>query len=155
LLDWISRLASDLILAKYNNAARVRMNNSSNCRYWIGLAGHQSLAAVNYATDTPNHKTVMFRYSAGTDTHVQAYVATDSSHRTVVDTGVAIKLSTVATISTNTPSASDTYIFVGFYSDNKKSRPAFAMSLLSIGLSLPECDDTACTRRSPFGNQSG
>jgi hypothetical protein len=35
----------------------------------------------------------MFRYSAGTDTHIQAYVATDSSHRTVVDTGVAIKLS--------------------------------------------------------------
>ena len=38
------------------------------------------------------------------------------------------------------------------FGSEKTSRPDFANRLLSIGTSLPECDDTECTRGPHSGN---
>lgn len=74
----------------YRFAARVRFNNTSNCRFWCGLLGHQSIAAANFATDSPNHKYAAFRFSSTPDTVIQAIVATSSGSQTVSSTGVSV-----------------------------------------------------------------
>jgi len=131
----------------YHYATRFRMNQTTNCRFWLGMLGHQSLSATNFATDTPNHKYAGFRYSAGTDSHIVAAVGIATAAQTVVDTGVAVDTTNsqlfeiirtgpigvvtgfvfkingtvVATITTNVPASSDTFGFVSFYGDNQNT----------------------------------
>lgn len=128
--------------SSYHYANRVRFNQTSNCRFWCGLLGKASNGTTAYATDTPNFKTVGFRFSAGTDSTIAAYVGTSSGAQTVVSTGVAVDAtnsqyfeilntgssfifkidgSQVAEISSNMPASSDNFAIVSYYADNKNT----------------------------------
>jgi hypothetical protein len=84
--------------AFYRLSARMAINQTTNARFWVGLACFNSsgtgsntaaiLGTTAYANDTPNKSTEAFRFSSGTDTHWQAVVITAGGSSTVVDTGV-------------------------------------------------------------------
>jgi hypothetical protein len=112
---------------------RLMTQTTTSTRYWIGYTDGSSgtFGGSGFSTDTPNGNLCMFRHSDGTDVNWKAYCSTDSTHFTVVDTGVAVSTTAsyifevgftpsfaptaanfylngnlVATISTNLPSAS-------------------------------------------------
>lgn len=84
--------------AFYRWSFRFSIGNTTNVRYWMGLACYNSTGAGNnalgitgttaYAADIPNKSTIGFRFSAGTDTHWQAVAAVAGGSQTTVDTGV-------------------------------------------------------------------
>lgn len=105
---------------------RVQLTSSTNQRVWLALTDSNSNTG-NLVSDTPDQNMVGFRYSTNAgDTNWMAYCGTDSSHQTVVDTGVTpdgaghifsitydsgtvtflIDGTSVATISTNLPATS-------------------------------------------------
>jgi hypothetical protein len=127
---------------------RLETQISTTARYWVGLmdvsAGECGSGNSAYTSDTPNRNYCAFRFSTTTDTTWKAVCATSNVAQTVVDTGVAINTSasvlfeiittptsaafsingtTVATITTNLPSAS-LAIADGFQADNKNSNTA-------------------------------
>jgi hypothetical protein len=73
--------------------------NTTNVRYWLGMTAFNTGGAgcstapprstTCYATNTPNTSALVFRYSAGTDTHWQA-VSINAGTATVTSTGVAV-----------------------------------------------------------------
>jgi len=107
---------------------KLRIVGQTDSRYWWGLSDQLGSAVESvFNSDTPAANFIGFRWSSSTDTNVQAVCQTDSSHQTLVDTGVApnsttpqsfgitvsgssivftINGTTVATISTNVPSNS-------------------------------------------------
>ena len=72
--------------------ARVRGNQTTNVRYWIGLLdGTVNLTnTAFFASDTPNQKYVGFRYSSTTDSVWKATAGTATANQTVVSTGVSV-----------------------------------------------------------------
>jgi hypothetical protein len=112
---------------------RLMTQTTTSTRYWVGYTDGSSgtFGGSGFSTDNPNGNLCMFRHSDGTDVNWKAYCSTDSTHFTVVDTGVAVSTTAsyifevgftpsfaptaanfylngnlVATISTNLPSAS-------------------------------------------------
>jgi hypothetical protein len=70
---------------------RIRMNNTTNARYWIGTtdgATGDFSGSAGLASDAPTRTMAAFRYSNGTDTNIQAVCAV-SGIQTVVNTGIA------------------------------------------------------------------
>jgi hypothetical protein len=130
---------------------RLMTQVSTTARYWVGMmdgSGGQFSGATQNVTDTPNVPYCAFRFSTTTDTTWKAVCATDSSHQTVVDTGIAINTtastlfeiafapagaptsatfslngSPVATVSTNLPTASYQLGYC-FTVDNKNTATA-------------------------------
>lgn len=107
------------MLAFYRWSARMSMGNTTNVRYWQGLAcynnsgtgsnGTAITASAAYASDTPNKSTIAFMYDPAINTHWQAVAITagaSSGAQTTVDTGVvedtAIHLFEMTTNSTGT-----------------------------------------------------
>jgi hypothetical protein len=77
-------------------AQRVKMNNSSNVRFWIGVSEGTTgdfTGSANLAVDNPNRNYAMFRFSAGTDSVIQAVCGTSSATQTVTSTGVSVSTS--------------------------------------------------------------
>lgn len=71
--------------------ARARLNNISSVRYWVGLVEFASTIATTFlATDTPNGPYAAFRFSAGTDSVIQAVTGTASGALQVQSTGVSV-----------------------------------------------------------------
>jgi hypothetical protein len=111
--------------------AKTALLGATFARYWIGFSDVVvgGIGAA-FPTNTPSANFIGFRFSAGTDTHLVAVCQTDSTHQTIVDTGISptlsaspqlfeviptssgtvinfyINKSLVATISTNVPAAS-------------------------------------------------
>ena len=103
------------------------LESTLTSRFWIGLSDVAVNPTTALVTNTPNQNIVAFRWTAGTDTNIQAICATSSAALTVVDTGVLPTPSTpqifeivpssgaikfyingilVASINTNVPSTS-------------------------------------------------
>jgi hypothetical protein len=86
------------ILSFYRYTIKLLINRTTNARFWIGLAtwsssgsgtnNQQPVGGTAFATDTPNHTFIAFRYSAGTDTHWQAATMPVGGAMSLVDTGV-------------------------------------------------------------------
>jgi hypothetical protein len=64
--------------------ARVRFNQATNTRWWVGLGDLALTANTAYRTDTPASNFVGFRFSptTGGDAKVQCITQTDASHQT-------------------------------------------------------------------------
>jgi hypothetical protein len=80
----------------YRMSQRVKFNNSSNVRYWLGVSEGNTAdftGSAALASDTPNRNYAMFRFSAGTDSTIKAVCGTSSATQTVVDTGVSVSTS--------------------------------------------------------------
>lgn len=73
-------------------SARLRLNQTTNVRYWIGLCYTAGGApgTTTLASDAPIAQMVMFRYSAGVDSTIQCVCATDATHQSIVNTSVAV-----------------------------------------------------------------
>lgn len=138
---------------------RLRMNNTSNCRYWFG-AKYSTAGAANtttFATDTPASSNffIGFRFSAGTDSSI-ACVCNNNGVQTVVASGVAVDTAhthlyewayvsgtvffyidgvLVATISTNVP-ANTQGLGIGIYGDNKNTANAISLDVKQAYLLL-------------------
>jgi hypothetical protein len=132
----------------YRWQVRCRLKNTSSVRYWIVMSDYDStISSTLLATDTPNIPYLGFRFSAGTDSVIQAVAGTSNVLQTVTTTGVAVDTTNsqlfeivydgthayyyingalVATIATNLPPAS-TGIIGSVVGDNKNT--ATAMSL--------------------------
>lgn len=82
-------------------STRITTQTISTVRIWLGLmdgrSGDFATGAVTNATDAINLPYCAFRFSTTTDTTWKAICATDSSHQTVVDTGVT-PVSTASTL---------------------------------------------------------
>jgi hypothetical protein len=125
-------------------SCRVRHDQTTNCRYWVGLVASGSGpagSATGLATDTPNFAVAAFRYSSTTDTTYKAVLATSSANLTATDTTVAVDTSktklfeitydgtnwnfwidSVLKVTTNTNTPANTTLLNGVYSaDNKNS----------------------------------
>jgi hypothetical protein len=76
-------------------AVRAKLKNTTNVRYWIGLCfgGNNIGTTTAYATDTPNGRYIMFRYSSTTDATIKAVTATSNAAQTVADTTISIDTS--------------------------------------------------------------
>ena len=107
---------------------KVNFQGLTSSRYWIGVTDQLLVNTQTiFPTDTPAANFVGFRWSSGTDTDIVAVCQTDSTHQTVVSTGVVpssnqileivpvsggspvvfkINGAQVASISTNIPAAS-------------------------------------------------
>ncbi len=129
---------------------RARFNQTTNCRFFCGLGNASPQFGTSvYSTDTPNFPAVYFRYSSGTDSHIVAICNVDSTHQTVVDTGVAVDTtnsqlfdiaqfasgyrfyingSLVATITSNLPSASSLWATL-LGADNKNTANVVSVTL--------------------------
>jgi hypothetical protein len=67
-----------------------QMVGNIQSRYYFGLTScAQGSVHSTFYTNTPNTNFIGFRWSAGTDTNIQAMCGTDSSHITLVDTGIS------------------------------------------------------------------
>jgi hypothetical protein len=74
-------------------SCRIRQDQTTNCRFWVGLVASGSAPAgslTGLVSDTPNFAVAAFRYSSTTDTTIKAVLATSSANVTVVDTGVSV-----------------------------------------------------------------
>jgi len=136
--------------------ARVKVEESTNVRYWIGVHTVVSGASVSgttmYHTNTPNEAYIAFRYAAGTDTHWVATSGTATANQTVVDTGVSVDTAAshkfeisytsgsatfyidnalVATITTNLPPTS-TLLLVIFLNDNEGVAGTVGMDVAKV-----------------------
>ena len=141
-------------------SARVRLNQTTNCRYWFGIKYSSAGApgATTFATDTPNGPFfVGFRFSASTDTDIQAVCMNGSSAATTVtSTGVAVDTShphlfeavpasgtvyfyidgaLVATISTNIP-ANTQGMGLMVCADNKNTANAITIDIRYAHLNI-------------------
>ena len=107
---------------------KVSFQGLTSSRYWIGVTDQLLVNTQTvFPTDTPAANFVGFRWSSDTDTDIVAVCQTDSTHQTVVSTGVApssnqileivpasggssvafkINGTQVATINTNIPASS-------------------------------------------------
>lgn len=141
-------------------AGSIRLNNTANARYWIGMAdvGTSDMTGPSavFASDTPNRNYCMFRYSSTTDTTLKAVCATSNAAQTVVDTGIApdttlpqlfqinnrtsavdfyINGTLVATVSSNIP-AGATRIVPFWCSDNKNTATAVGAGFFYMTLAF-------------------
>lgn len=127
--------------------ARCRLNNTSSVRYWIGLSEFVATIATSaWHTDTPNMNYAAFRFSATTDSVIQAVSGTSNVLQTVASTGIAVDTTNtqlfeivtdgtniyyyingalVATISTNMMPAS-TLVLGSIVGDNKSTATAMS-----------------------------
>jgi hypothetical protein len=127
---------------------RCRLNQTTNCRYYVGWTAFWSSGTV-MATNTPNLHYACFRYSAGTDSTIKAVCGTATASQTVVDTLVSVDTTNSqlfdivytgstflffingvqkASISTNTPVAAD-LLNMQITSDNKNTANAISFDL--------------------------
>ncbi len=95
---WGAAIGSEVFTygSVYRMSQRIKMNNSSNVRYWIGIsegATGDFTGSAALATDTPNRNYAMFRFSAGTDSVIQAVCGQSNVVQTVASTGVAVSTS--------------------------------------------------------------
>jgi hypothetical protein len=73
--------------------ARMKLKQTANSRFWLGLIDNGATSLNTVATDTPNGKYCMFRFSVTTDTTWKAVCGTATANQTVVDTSVAVNTS--------------------------------------------------------------
>ena len=144
----------------YRFSQRLKMNNSSSVRYWLGVSQGNTAdftGSAALATDTPIRVYAAFRFSAGTDSVIQAVCGTSNVAQTVASTGVSVDTSAskmfeiawvagtrfrfyidgsvVATITTNLPSAS-TRFGTFWCCDNLNSATAVGATFYSSHLAL-------------------
>ena len=124
---------------------RVAWDSTTNIRWWVSINDQGGSAPAAMRADKPAANIVGLRFSptSAGDTTVQAYVGTDATHQTIVNTGITpdtnkhtyeidwsgvnytfyIDGSLVATISTNVPAASTT-LYTAAVSDNASTAHA-------------------------------
>ena len=130
---------------------------AATSRFWLGLGGYMSdFNTTGWVSDTPNTNYAAFRWSSAVDTNIQAVVATDNTHQTVVDTGIApnttntglfeiawagaafkffINGTLVATISTNLPATSTLMIpFLSCDNNNTATKVTFSFEYFQLTL---------------------
>lgn len=85
----VSRITRGVI-RRYSS--RLRMNGTTNVRYWIGLSDSLggTLVTTGWATDTPNGNYIAFRFSSSTDSFIQACEGTSNVAQTCASTTVAV-----------------------------------------------------------------
>jgi hypothetical protein len=115
-------------------SCRAKLKSTSNSRYWIGLCfgGGQVPNNTSLATDTPNGKYIMFRYSATTDATIKAVTATDNTHQTVANTTVSVDTANTVLFEI-AYDGSNAYFYINGTLTNTVSTNLLAASDLVIG----------------------
>lgn len=133
----------------YRMSARIKANQLTNVRYWVGISNGLPVGASTFASDTPATTAfAAFRYSSTTDTTWKALVS-NATLTTTVDTGVVVSTAAshvfdvaydgtnvnffidgvrVAQISTNVPATSTTMSMIAFV-DNKNTANTDSISM--------------------------